>query len=143
MIEIGLGLLLVAAAFIVLTGAGDALGLPHIDFLPLLGYGGVAFLLALGLLMLAAGFSRRAIKRNHGARHALRSARLAMVALLLVACLALGSLLGAEPFNLVRIDGMPLGYDMAAQAGLIGLVILAFVWAGRQNRIDAEESEHE
>jgi putative solute:sodium symporter small subunit len=143
MIEIGLGLLLIAAALIVLTGAGDTLGLPHIDFFPLLGYGGIAFILALGILMLAAGFSRRAIKRNHEARNALRSARLTAVALLLVVCLTLGLLLGAEPLNLVRIYGMPLGYDMAAQAGLIGLVILAFVWAGRQNRIDSEESEHE
>lgn len=32
MIEIVLGLLLVAGAFIILTGAGDTLGLSNIDF---------------------------------------------------------------------------------------------------------------
>lgn len=143
MIEIGLGLLLIAAAFIVLAGAGDTLGLSNIDFFPLLGYGGTGFILALGILLVAAGLSRRAMKRHHEARYTLRSARLTTAAFLATASLAAGLPLAAEPFNLVRVDGLPLGYYLAAQGGLIGLVILAFVWAARQNRIDAEEGENE
>lgn len=143
MIEIVLGLLLLAGAVIVVMGAGDTLGLSNIDFFPLLGYGGTAFILALGILLIAAGFSRRAMKRHHARRHTLRSARLTTSALLLVACLTAGLLLASEPFNLLRVDGLPLGYYLAAQGGLIGLVILAFVWAARQNRIDIEGGEHE
>jgi putative solute:sodium symporter small subunit len=143
MIEIGLGVLLLAAAVIVLIGAGDTLGLSNIDFFPLLGYGGTGFILALGILLIAAGLSRRAMKRRHETRYTLRSARMTTAALLMIACLAIGLLLAAEPFNLIRIEGMPLGYYMAAEAGLIGLVILAFVWAVRQNRIDSEERGHE
>ncbi len=143
MIEIVLGLLLLAGAVIVVMGAGDTLGLSNIDFFPLLGYGGTAFILALGILLIAAGLSRRAMKRHHARRHTLRSARLTTSALLLVACLTVGLLLASEPFNLLRVDGLPLGYYLAAQGGLIGLVILAFVWAARQNRIDIEGGEHE
>jgi putative solute:sodium symporter small subunit len=139
MIEIGLGVLLLAAAVIVLIGAGDTLGLSSIDFFPLLGYGGTGFIVALGSLLIAAGLSRRAMQRRHERRHTLRSARLTTAALLSGACLTMGLLLGPEPFNLVRIRGLPLGYYLAAQGGLIGLVVLAFVWAARQNRIDAEE----
>ncbi|MDQ8697907.1 sodium/substrate symporter small subunit [Hyphomicrobium sp. LHD-15] len=143
MIEIVLGLLLLAGAVIVVMGAGDTLGLSNIDFFPLLGYGGTAFILALGILLIAAGLSRRAMKRHHARRHTLRSARLTTAALLLVACLTAGLLLASEPFNLLRVDGLPLGYYLAAQGGLIGLVILAFVWAARQNRIDLEGGDHE
>lgn len=143
MIEILLGLLLVAGAFIILTGAGDTLGLSNIDFFPLLGYGGTGFILALGILLIAAGLSRRAMQRHHERRHTIRSARLTAAAFLGVASLAAGLPLAAEPFNLLRIEGFPVGYYLAAQGGLIGLVILAFVWAGRQNRIDAEGAGHE
>ena len=77
------------------------------------------------------------------ARHALRTARLMIGTLLVTAGLAIGLPLAAEPFNLVRIAGFPLGYYLAAQGALIGLVVLAFVWAARQSRIDAEEPGHE
>lgn len=143
MIEIGLGVLLLAAAVIVLIGAGDTLGLSNVDFFPLLGYGGTGFIVALGILLIAAGLSRRAMKRRHERRHTLRSARLTTAALLAAASLTIGILLASGPFNLVRVDGLPLGYYLAAEAGLIGLVILAFVWAARQNRIDAEEGAAE
>lgn len=140
MIEIGFGLLLIAGVLAVLAGVGGLLpGASGIDLLPLLGYGGVALLLAAGALLVADGLARRAIGRNPGIRYALRTARLTTAALLATAALAIGLPLAAGPANLVRIEGMPLGYYLAAQGALIGLVILAFVWAARQNCIDAEE----
>jgi putative solute:sodium symporter small subunit len=62
---------------------------------------------------------------------------------LVAAGLAVGVPLAAEPLNLLRIEGFPFGYYLAAQGGLVALVILAFVWAARQNRIDAEEPGHD
>lgn len=139
MIEIALGLVLIAGVFAILSGVGGLVpGASGIDLLPLLGYGGAAFLLALGALLVGDGLVRRAIARHPGERHALRTARLATAAVLIVAALAVGLPLAAEPANLVRIEGLPLGFYLAAQGALIGLVVLAFAWAARQNRIDAE-----
>ena len=144
MIEIGLGVLLIAAVVAVLAGVGGLLpGASGIDLLPLLGYGGTGVLLALGVLLVAAGLTRRAIRKNPARRQALRTARLTTVALIAAAGLAVGLPLAAAPANLIRLGGMPVGYYLAAQGALVGLVILAFVWAARQNRIETEESGHE
>lgn len=141
MIEFGLGLLLVAAAIAIVTGAPVALlGAGAIDLMPLLGFGGVALMAALGLLLCAAGLVRRALKRESDNRHALRSARLATSALLSVGVLTLGVPFAADVLNLVRLDGFPLGYYLAAQGALIALVGVAFGWAGRQTKIDSEET---
>jgi putative solute:sodium symporter small subunit len=143
MIEIALGLVLVAAVVAVMFGVGGLVcGASGIDLLPLLGYGGVALLLAAGLLLVADGLVRRAIARNPGQRRGLRTARLTTAASLVVALLAIGLPLAAEPANLVRLEGLPLGYYLAAQGVLIGLVILAFAWASRQNRIERAERGH-
>lgn len=40
--------------------------------------------------------------------------------------------------NSVTILGFPLGYYMAAQGSLIAFVIMLFVFASKQNRIDEE-----
>jgi len=144
MIEIGLGLVLIVGVLAILAGVGGLVpGAAGIDLLPLLGYGGTAVLLATGALLVADGLARRAIARNALRGHALRTARLTMAALLVVAGLAVGLPLAAGPANLVRLAGMPFGYYLAAQGALIGLVILAFVWTARQNRIDAEERGHD
>lgn len=138
MIELGLGALLIAGAIVVAMGtASAALGI--VDLLPLLGYGGVVLMGALGALLCAAGLTRRALKRGTAHRHGLRSGRLTATALIVAVGLAIGLPLAADLLNLVRIEGFPLGYYLAAQGVLIGLVVLAFVWASRQNRIDAEE----
>ena len=142
MIEIGLGLLLVAGAAVVLAGAfGIVVAPAGVDLFPLVGAVGLGLILAAGLLMVAAGHTRRALARHPERRHRLRSARLTTVALLFAAALAVGLPLSPGPFNLVRVGGFPMGYYFAAQGALIGLVILAFWWAARQNRIDAEERE--
>jgi putative solute:sodium symporter small subunit len=144
MIEVGLGVLLVAGAVAMLAGVGGLLpGASGVDLLPLLGYGGIAFLLAAGGLLIASGLARRAMRNDPARRHALRTARVTTAALLVTAGLAVCLPLAAGPANLVRLDGMPLGYYLAAQGALIGLVILAFVWAARQGRIDAGESGDE
>lgn len=140
MIEIGLGLLLIACVVAMLAGVGGLLpGASGIDLLPLLGYGGIGFLLAAGVLLVAAGLARRAIRSHPARRQALRTVRLTTVALLTTAGLAIGVPLAAEPANLVRIEGLPVGYYLAAQGALIGLVVLAFAWASRQSRIDTVE----
>jgi putative solute:sodium symporter small subunit len=82
---------------------------------------------------------RRAIARKPERRHMLRSARLTAAGILATAILAVGLPLLADTLGVVRIEGLPLGYYVAAQGGLFGLVILAFVWAARQARIDREE----
>lgn len=140
MIEIGIGLLLAAAALFVLAGAfGVVLAPAGVDLFPLVGYGGAGLVFAAGVLLVAAGRTRRAIARHPGRRHALRTARLTIVAVLLTAVLAIGLPLRPGPFNLLRIGGFPAGYYLAAQGALVGLVILAFWWAKRQDRIDLEE----
>lgn len=146
MIEIVLGLVIIAGLLAMLTGVGGMFpGSTAFDPLPLLGYGGVGVILVVGTLLLAAGFTRRAVARRGGAqRRDLQSARLKSVGCLATAALAIGIPLVAEPLNVVRVDGFPVGYYLAAQGALIGLVVLAFAWASRQNVIDAEESgDHE
>jgi len=142
MIGIGLGLLLIAGVLAMLAGVGGRVpGVLAFDPLPLLGYGGAAVLLAIGALLVADGLVRRAIRRPTASRRVLRTARLKAAALLAIAGFAIGLPLAAGPANLVHVEGMPLGYYLAAQGALIGLVILAFVWAARQNRIDAGEPD--
>lgn len=144
MIEIGLGALLMAAALAILFGAGGVLpGPAAFDPLPLLGLGGTAALLVLGAALVAAGLARRAIARRPARRRALRTARLTAVGCGAVALLAAGFPMLAEPLNLIRIEGIPAGYYLAAQGALVGLVLLAFAWSARQARIDREGRGHE
>lgn len=139
MIEIGIGVLLAAAALVVAAGAFGIVIAPGLDLFPLAGVGGVAFLFATGLLFMAAGRTRLAIAHHPERRHTLRTARLTITALLFVAVLAIGLPLVPGPFNLLRIAGFPGGYLIAAQGALVALVILAFWWAARQSRVDAGE----
>ncbi len=138
MLELGLGALLIAGAIVIATGKTTAL-FGIIDLLPLLGYGGAALMATVGVLLCAAGLTRRALKKETANRHGLRSGRLTVSAVLTAGALAIGVPLVAELLNLVRIEGFPLGYYLAAQGVLIALVVLAFAWASRQSRIDAEE----
>lgn len=141
MIEIGLGLLLLAFVVASLSGVGRLLpGAAGFDLLPLLGFAGVSVIVAAAAVLIAAGLARRALCANPAHAHALRTARLAAEASLTMAVLVIGVPFAAGAANLIRIDGMPLGYYAAAQGALIGLVVLAFVWAARQSRIDAEQA---
>lgn len=139
MIEIAVGVLLVVSALLVAAGAFGIVLAPGLDLFPLVGVSGTAFVLAAGMLLVAAGYSRRAMARHPERRRALRTARQTTVALLLAGVFAIGLPLLPGPFNLVRIAGFPGGYYLAAQGALVALVILAFWWAARQNRIEAEE----
>jgi putative solute:sodium symporter small subunit len=140
MIEIVLGLAVILALLAMLAAAGGILpGVSAFDPLLLFGYGGIAGIVAAGLLLVAAGSLRRAIRRNPGHRHALRRARLAAAGCLAVAALAAGPAFIAELMNLVSLSGLPAGYHVAGEAALMGLVAVAFIWTARHARIDAEE----
>jgi putative solute:sodium symporter small subunit len=144
MIEIGLGLFLVAVLAAMLSGVGRLVpGGESIDLIPLLGIEGVALILAVAALLIASGMVRNALRAHPERAHALRTARLTVHALLATAGFAIGIPFVVGPANLVRIDGMPLGYYAAAQASLLALVVVAFVWAGRQRRIDAARPDNE
>lgn len=144
MIEIAVGMLVIAAVLALLGGAGTMLpGTAGFDPLPLVGYGGVAGLLVLGLVLVTAGGFRRAIARNPARRAALRSSRLALAGIVAVAALAVGAPLTAELFNLVRLTAIPLGYYAMAEGALIGIAAVAFAWAARQQRIEQEEDARE
>lgn len=41
--------------------------------------------------------------------------------------------------NTIKILGFPLGFYMAAQGSLIAFVVMLFVFASRQDKIDREE----
>ncbi len=41
--------------------------------------------------------------------------------------------------NTIKILGFPLGFYMAAQGSLLAFVIMLFIFAGRQDKIDREE----
>ncbi len=142
MIELGVGLLMILGAAAIATGIAATLA-GGIDLLPLIGLGGTAVLAAAGLLIGAAGALRLAIRRHDAHRHLLRSARLTAASLLILSALALGAPLAADMLNLVQMDGVRLGYLVAAQVSLAGLALLAFVWALRQNRIDAQDLDSE
>lgn len=142
MIELGVGLLMILGAAAIATGIAATLA-GGIDLLPLIGLGGTAVLAAAGLLIGAAGALRLAIRRYDAHRHLLRSARLTAASLLILSALALGAPLAADMLNLVQMDGVRLGYFAAAQVSLAGLALLAFVWALRQNRIDAQDLDTE
>jgi putative solute:sodium symporter small subunit len=137
MIEIALGSLLVAAAVMILMGAGDML-FPAPDLFPLLGFGGTAAIAGLGLILIVRGLFRLLRHRRGANYHWLRTTGLMWAALLLL--IAFGIVIPAlvQALNLVTIGGFPLGYYMAAQGCLIALVALAFVFAAKQERIDAE-----
>ncbi|WP_295555524.1 sodium/substrate symporter small subunit [uncultured Hyphomicrobium sp.] len=144
MIEIGLGLLVLAVLAATLSGVGRLLpGGGSFDLLPLIGYAGVSLVVTAAGLLIAAGLVRNALRAHPEKSRTLRSARLTTMALLAMAGLALGLPLASEAANLVRLDHTPLGYYLAAQGALIGLVVLAFIWAARQNRIDAAEIRDE
>lgn len=65
-----------------------------------------------------------------------RTRRVALASLVAWCILALGVQLAAQPFEAISIMGIPLSYYAGAQGILIGLVLIAFMFAGRQRSID-------
>jgi len=66
--------------------------------------------------------------------------RVSALALLLWAIIAFVIPLIVQPLNLIDFLGFPLGFYMLAQGGLIAFLLIATVWAWRQDRIDARGS---
>jgi putative solute:sodium symporter small subunit len=138
-IEILLGLLTLAGAVVILMGAGDTLGLPVGDLFPLIGFRGTVLIVLVGVLLMARGAYRLSLKKAHDRRWELRSAGLMWTILSATILLGIGVPLLAEPMNLFRIGGFPLGYYLSAQGVLVALAMLAFIFARRQDVIDADE----
>jgi putative solute:sodium symporter small subunit len=139
MIEIGLGVIVIALALAILTGAANALSLPVPDLFPLLGIGGTAAIFATGLLSAVHGAYRRLLKRRIAGRHAFRSTGLMLTSLLMVALVAFAVPQLVEPLNIIKLAGFPAGFYAAAQGALIVLVIIAFIVAARQEEIDRQD----
>lgn len=66
-----------------------------------------------------------------------RTRALALASLFVWCVLALGVQLAAQPFEAISIMGIPLSYYAGAQGILTGLVMIAFLFALRQRRIDS------
>jgi putative solute:sodium symporter small subunit len=139
LIEIALGILVIAATIPILMGAGDTLRLPVGDLFPILGFGGTFSIAAIGLILVLHGAYRLAKKRRQGSLHALRTLGLMWVMVGLVVFFGLMVPLFAAPLNVAGLGGVPLGYYIAAQGSLIAIVMLAFIHAAKQDAIDEEE----
>lgn len=134
MAEIVLGFLAIVAA------AGLALGLTD-GLIPVpLGGGAVVTALLLGIALILSGTYRRARRRRQGSAFELRSAALALcfAAIATVVALVIPSL--SETLNLITVAGFPLGLYVMGQGSLILFAVLLFVYAARQNRIDAGDA---
>ena len=139
MVQIVIGSLFIAGAIIILMGAGDTLGLTNIDLFPLIGYGGTALIIALGLAIVSHGLYSRRLKRPHDDRHRFRVKGLSSATAIAVIAAVLGLPLIAEALNLMEIAGFPLGFYAAAQGGLVALVLIVAAWALRHDTIDTED----
>lgn len=130
MIEIGLGLIAILAAAAISSGLTTGL----VPF-PL-GNGAAIATSVFGLALVLRGLYRLARNRQTGDRRDLRSLGLAgsISALVIVVALAMPSL--SQALNLVTIGGFPLGVYLMGQGVLILFVVVLFVFASWQNRID-------
>jgi putative solute:sodium symporter small subunit len=138
MIEIALGVLVIAAALAILTGAGAAMHFPLPDLFSLFGITGTAAILMTGLTLITHGAYRRVLRRRTSGRHGLRSAGLMLTSLLCIGVLALVIPQLVEALNLMTIAGYPAGFYVAAQGALVILVMIAFVAVARQDWIDGQ-----
>jgi putative solute:sodium symporter small subunit len=130
MIEIcsGVALIISAVAF--------ALGLLQ-GWVPFpVGNSVVAITVAAGGALILRGLYRLSRKRAPDDGHGLRSIGLMGLIAGLAAAIALAAPVLSEPLNLISAAGFPLGFYLLAQGALISFVILQFVFAVRQDRID-------
>lgn len=133
MAEIVLGLLAVGVAAAIASGL--TAGLVPVP----LGTGAIVSVLLVGLLLVLRGLYRLAKKRGQASHYELKSAGLAgtIVGITIVTALCLPSL--SETLNLATVGGFPLGLYLMGQGALVLFAALLFVYAVRQNRIDARD----
>lgn len=134
MAEITLGILVLLGAVATLVGIAPMLGLP--DAFALVGLTGTSVIAGIGALLVLHGTYRRVLRAGTGDQSALRMLGLTTAALAAVAALTLGVPLMVEPLNLVTVGGFPMGFYLAAQGVLIGLVILTFLYARTASAIE-------
>lgn len=72
-------------------------------------------------------------------RHWSRTSALMWIMLILWATFSFFIHMFVEQLNTITILGFPLGFYMAAQGSLIAFVVMLFIFAGRQDKIDREE----
>jgi putative solute:sodium symporter small subunit len=139
-IEIALGMIVVAATVPILISTGDTLLIPAGDLFQIVGMSGTAAIAAIGLILITHGLYRRAIHRHPERQKLLRTTALVSVSTGFILFLALIAPQSVEVLNTVQISGFPLGYYLAAQGLLIALAAVTFIHAGRQMTIDDEPS---
>ena len=134
MIEVVLGLILLAAGCAIALGLADS-------FVPLpIGLPAAYLALILGTALVIHGLFRILINREGIDRHWFRTRGLAATTIFLLAILGFGVPAAAPFLNAFGISGFPLGYYMASQGTLIALVMLLFAFASRADAIDADET---
>lgn len=138
MIEIFTGVLVLAAAFALAMGVGDSFMLT-----PVLGLGSYLTIAAAGIALIAHGAFRGLRDRSSANRYWLRTGGLLWAVLGAAALLTLLLPAATARLGLFKISGFPLGYYVAAQGALIGLAILIFIAARKQDRIEWEEAGDE
>ena len=137
MIEIALGILVLAAALAAALGLAEGM-------LPIpIGLPASALMAVLGVLLFSHGFYRIRLKRNSADRHWLRSTGLMSLMLALLGLFAIALPLLAPLLNAFKLAGFPLGFYVAAQGSLVALVVLLFVYAARADAIDEQEEQRE
>jgi putative solute:sodium symporter small subunit len=131
MAEIVLGLLAIGVAAAIASGL--TVGLVPFP----LGNGAVVSAALIGGVLIVRGLYRLARRRHEGRDFELRSEGLAaaIAGTATVVALTIPSL--SETLNLATIAGFPLGLYAMGQGTLILFVALLFIYAVRQNRIDA------
>ena len=72
-------------------------------------------------------------------RHWARTSRLMWVMMFLWAIFSFVIHMFVNELNTIKILGFPLGFYMAAQGSLIAFVVMLFIFASRQDKIDREE----
>ncbi len=138
MIEILAGVLVLAAAVALAMGVGDSLMLT-----PVLGLGSYLTIAAAGAALVAHGAFRRLRDHGTGNRYWLRTGGLLWAVLGAAAILTFLLPAATAHLGLFKISGFPLGYYAAAQGALIGLAILMFCAARKQDRIEWEDAGNE
>ena len=72
-------------------------------------------------------------------RHWRRTSTLMWIMMVLWAFFSFFIHMFVNDLNTIKILGFPLGFYMAAQGSLIAFVVMLFVFASRQDKIDREE----
>jgi putative solute:sodium symporter small subunit len=131
-IEIGLGVLVIAAAVALASGYTDA-KLP----VPPIGFAGTLALVTIGASLVAHGLIGLRIKRNIDNSAPLRVLGRTIFTLTLALLIVIAVPALVAPLNLGTVAGFPVGFYLAAQGALLALAVLAFRAAQQMDAAEA------